>query len=338
MKKLTIFLLPLVIFYSCSSKKNDNNVTPITSGVTTYAGNAVPGLVNGTGANAEFNQPVDMVIDATGNVFVTEQGNNDIRVIAPGGVVTTYAGTGVSGYKDGPIATAQFDNPQGMVLDGGGNLYVADAGNNVIRVISNAGTVSTYAGTTISGYKDGALAVAQFASPVGLAIDKSKNIYVTDFGNNVIRKISSTGTVSTFAGSGAQGFSNAAGTLATFNGPTGITMDNSYNLYVAEAANSAVREITPAGAVSTFAGSLTGPQRLAVDPSGNVYVSCSTNTIIKINSGGKVSTLAGSGTPGFLDATLLTSEFDSPLGLITNASGVLLVADYQNNRIRIVTP
>lgn len=321
------------------SKSKTSNVAPMTTGaVTTYVGNGTGGLVNASGTGAELNLPSDLAVDASGNLYITEQGNNDIRVVAPGGAVITLAGNGTKGYVDGAGTTAEFNIPEGVVLDAGGNVYVADSQNNVIRRITPAGVVSTYAGNGTKGYVDGPAATAEFSDPTGLAIDKARNIYVTDAFNNVIRKISSTGTVSTFAGSGSSGSANGTGSAASFQLPTGITIDGSNNLYVTESVNSDIREITPTAQVTTFATGLAGPVRVTVDGSSNLYVSGSGNIIQKVTNTGTVSNYAGNGTPGYSDGSLLQSEFNQPLGLISNSQGVVIVADYSNNRIRVVTP
>jgi sugar lactone lactonase YvrE len=339
MKKLFIPALAFAsLFFGCSkSKPADNNPAP-TAAVTTYIGNGTPGLVNASGTGAELNQPVDVTVDLAGNVYISEQGNNDIRKVAPGGSVSTLAGKGTAGYKDGPGVDAQFNVPEGIVVDNAGNIYVADSQNNVIRQITPAGVVSTYAGNGTSGHVDGPGATAEFSRPTGLAIDKARNIYVTDFGNNVIRKISATGLVTTFAGNGSAGLTDGAGTVAEFHNPGGITIDGSNNLFVTETVNSDVREITPSGQVSTFATGLNGPVRITIDGSSNLYVTSTNHIIQKVSSGGTVSTYAGNGTPGYIDSTPLQSQFNTPIGVFSNPQGVLIVSDYGNNRIRVVAP
>lgn len=176
--------------------------------VSTFAGTGTPGLVNGPLTSAEFDGTANIVFDGTGDLFVADEENNVIREITSAGNVITLAGTGIAGYQDGPATTAQFDYPEGMVIDANGNLYVADGHNNVIRkIVISTGVVSTYAGIAgTSGFNNGALTSATFNDPYGLALDASGNIYVADILNNCIRKITvSTGTVSTYAGSGTQG-------------------------------------------------------------------------------------------------------------------------------------
>ncbi len=338
MKKLFIIIgLPLGLLYGCG--KSTPSVTPTqTNGVTTYVGNGTAGLVNGSGTGAELNLPIDLTVDVSGNLYVSEQGNNDIRKVAPGGSVVTFAGNGTAGYKDGAATVAEFSSPAGVVADDVGNLYVADAQNNVIRKITPAGDVSTFAGNGTQGYLDGAGTAAEFSHPAGLAIDKARNIYVADLSNNVIRKISSGGVVSTYAGNGAAGSANGASGSASFHGPSGVTVDASGNVYVAESANGDIREISTGGQVTTFATGLLSPVRVTIDGASNLYASCGNNTIQKIDNTGKVSAYAGSGSPGFSDASLLTSEFSTPAGVIADTQGVVIVADYNNNRIRVVTP
>lgn len=332
-----LIILPAICYYGCNKSNSVPTLPVISTGhVVTYLGTGTAGLQNGTGANVEFNLPTDLALDASGNIYVAEQGNNVIRKISPSGEVATYAGDGKAGYKDGPASTAEFNAPEGMVVDNTGNLYVADSKNNVIRVISQTGQVSTYAGTTTQGYKDGANTSAQFSSPNGLAIDKAGNLYVADYLNNAIRKIASGGGVSTYAGSGTVGLNNGAATTATFNAPSGLAIDASNNLYVADAGNNAVRQISSGGQVSTLASGLNAPSRVGVDMSGNVYFSAGNNTIQKIASGGKVTNYAGNGTAGYIDDGLLTSEFNTPLGLIVSVAGTILVADSKNNMLRLL--
>jgi sugar lactone lactonase YvrE len=338
MKKLFIASLALAsLFYGCSKSKPDVNPTQ-TNGVTTYVGNGTPGLVNGSGTGAELNEPVDLAVDASGNLYISDEGNNVIRKVAPGGAVTTFAGDGTAGYKDGAGTAAEFNGPEGIVIDETGNVYVADSQNKVIRKITSSGVVSTYAGSGTSGYLDGPGTTAEFATPNGLAIDKSRNIYVADVSNNVIRKISSGGTVSTYAGTGAAGSANGAASSASFHFPSGVTVDPSGNLFVVETANGDVREISTGGQVTTFATGLLGPIRVTIDGASSLYASCGDNTIQKIDNTGKVSTYAGSGSPGYSDGSLLLSQFTEPAGLIANTQGVVIVADYGNNRIRVLTP
>ncbi|WP_295671361.1 NHL repeat-containing protein [uncultured Mucilaginibacter sp.] len=261
-----------------------------TAAVSTFAG-STEGFANGTGTYALFNQPTGVAVDGAGNIYVADNINHLIREISPAGVVTTLAGSGARGNTNGPAAGASFSFPQGVAVDATGNVYVADYGNNLIRKISNTGMVSTLAGKDSAGANNGADTTATFNQPTGVAVDAAGNIYVADEGNNLIREISPAGVVSTFAGSGALGANNGTGTKASFNGPTGVAVDASGNVYVADYGNNIVREITPAGVVSTLGVSGTsasklfkGPYGVAVDAAGNVYVAdYGYNTILKIS-------------------------------------------------------
>jgi streptogramin lyase len=289
-------------------RKMDN-----TGMVSTLAGKGgIQGSVNGLDTAAKFNKPFGVATDAAGNVYVADAGNNLVRKVAPGGLVSTFAGTGVAGAANGPD-TATFNSPLGVALDGTGNVYVADYENNLIRKITPAGVVSTLAGTGAAGADDGAGTVATFNLPESLTVDAAGNVYVVDNGNNLIRKITPSGVVSTLAGNGQVGSANGTGTAASFHSPFGIAIDGSGNLYITDAGNNQVRKISPAGVVTTFAGSgtrgannATGaaasfntPSGVAVDASGNVYVADENNNLIrKITTAGAVSTIASRSSKG----------------------------------------
>ncbi|HLH57433.1 MAG TPA: hypothetical protein VKY92_27890, partial [Verrucomicrobiae bacterium] len=272
--------------------------------------------------------------------------------------VSTLAGqAGVQGAADGPVKLAQFNSPQGVAVDNGGNVYVADTGNQVIRKIQPGGTVTTLAGSAGSaGSDDGMGNAARFNSPAGIAVDAAGTLYVADQLNSTIRKITVDGLVTTLAGSAGQsGSQDGHGALARFNHPCAIAVDCFGNLYVADTGNNSIREISADGTVTTVAGatgiagaldgptgqaSFDRPSGIAVDFDGLVYVSDQGNsTIRRIVPGGSVTTLAGAAhTPGFMDGLNANARFSLPAGLAVDASGILYVADPNNSTIRQINP
>lgn len=310
--------------------------------VSTLAGNGGSDFIDGLGSAAFFDSPQGITVGAAdGNIYVADSFNSAIRKVTTAGDVVTYSGNGEIGYVDGPIATAQFYAPQSLVTDASGNTYVADYGNNNIRKITPDGVVSTFAGSGDAGYADGTGTKATFNSPRGLAIDGSGNIFVADLGNNLIRKITPAGIVTTFAGSrGASYLDNAVPTSATFNKPNGIAIDANNNIYVAEALNHAIRKITPAGVVTTFAGGnkqialLGGPSAIVFDKSGNLFVADQNGRILEITAAKVLKVIAGNGTAGFAEGVGAAGIFNSPQGIAVDASNNVYVADYYNNRIR----
>ena len=213
--------------------------------VSTYSGNGTPGFVSGSAKDAQFRQPISMVFDSSGNMYVSDHSNHCIRKITPDGIVTRFAGSGTPTWVDGTGAGASFKHPVGLAIDSANHIYVADQSNHCIRKITTpGGVVSTIAGTNTAGYVDGTGAAARFRQPYGLVLDSNRNIYVGDFANNRIRKITQAGVVTTIAGSGMGGFINGLGYAASFNGPYGIAMDNTGSLYVAEWNNHSIRKLT----------------------------------------------------------------------------------------------
>jgi sugar lactone lactonase YvrE len=324
--------------------------------VSTLAGTGAIGLDNGTGATATFNKPRGVAVDTSGFVYVTDYSNNVIRKISPDGVVSTLAGEGSIGLSNGSGATATFSSPYGLAVDSSGFVYVSDYNNDLIRKISPEGVVSTLAGAGFAGYGNGAGSNARFYGPSGVVLDSSGHLYVSDYLNRLIRKVSNAGVVSTVAGGAAQltGSADGTGATASFFNPAGIAMDSSGHLYVADSYNHRIRKISPEGVVSTLAGTVacynnflegTGatakfyfPTGVAVDTSGNVFVADQLNHRIRmITSAGVVSTLAGVGWSGHADGTGATARFNYPYGVAIDNSGNLYVADNTNNQIRKIT-
>lgn len=302
--------------------------------VTTYAGTGSFGSTNGTALNASFGnptrltidinnniyvadrdnnkirkisstgvvstlssglfQPNGVTIDPAGNIFVADAGSNSIKKITPQGNLSTYAGDGQARLTNGPASNASFSYPYAVVNDTQGSLFVADAANNAIRKISAQGIVSTVAGNGSVGFANGNGSSALFRAPNCVALDAQGNIYVSDPGNNMIRKISN-GVVSTFAGSLSAGSANGASANATFNNPCGVCLDAAGNTYVADLGNNQIR---------------------------------------KIDKSGMVSTLAGSGNPGATNGIGTTASFNKPNDVQSDNKGYLFVTDYGNSLIR----
>ncbi|MGJ7529613.1 NHL repeat-containing protein [Variovorax sp. GB1P17] len=264
--------------------------------VSTLAGSGAAGSDNGTGTAASFNFPGGVAVDASANVYVADTSNHLIRKITPAGAVSTLAGSGDRGSVDDTGTAASFAFPQGVTVDASGNVYVADSSNHLIRMITPAGVVSTLAGSGAGGLANGTGTAASFNLPSGVAVDASGNVYATDWGNGMIRKITPARVVSTLAGSGAVGSNNGTGTAASFFVPQGVAVDASGNLYVVDQYNQLIRKITSTGVVSTLAGlvgvegsangaataaSFKYPTGVAVDASGNVYVADTNNNLIR---------------------------------------------------------
>lgn len=316
--------------------------------VSTLAG-STPGFADGATDSAQFNDPLAIAADASGDLFVADSGNDRIREIAHAGDVTTLAGSSY-GSLDGPVASARFADPTGIALDASGDILVADTGNNRIRMIAN-GQVSTLAGGA-AGYADGSGSAAEFQNPAGMAVGPGRTLYVADTGNDCIREVSPSGQVTTLAGEpGKPGLADGSPSQTQFNGPMALAYDPVHQiLYVADTGNHSIREIRADGTVSTLAGSgafgdsdgtgsaatFDGPSGIAVDAAGNVFVAdTNNNTIREIAPSGLVRTIAGSGYEGNADEIGLAAEFSAPAGLAIGEGGVL-VCDSGNGRIRLV--
>ncbi len=230
--------------------------------ITTIAGTGVAGYTGNDSAAtlAAMFRPTGIVTDAAGNIYFTDNGNYAVRKISLAGIITTVAGTGVSGYSGdgGPATAAQLTAPEGLGIDAFGNLYVPDGGAHCIRKVSVSGIITTIVGTGAPGYSGdgGAATAAQLNKPVDVAVDSAGNIYCTDQNNNVIRKIDRTGVITTIAGTGVMGYwgDNGPATAALLNRPAGVFADDSGRIYFADFFNNSVRKIDAGGTITTVAG------------------------------------------------------------------------------------
>jgi sugar lactone lactonase YvrE len=276
--------------------------------VTTFAGTGAPGFADGSGATAQFNEPVGVAFDGTGTLFVSDSLNHRIRAITPAGEVRTYSGTGEPGFTDGVAIAARFSTPWGIAVDAGGILYVADRDNNRIRKVALNGEVSTLAGTGVPGATNGAGSVAQFDKPLSIALDAAGSVYVTEATSHAIRRLTPDGTTSIFAGSAATpGFVNGTAAAAKFTSPAGLTVDAGGSIFVADKGNHSIRKLTN-----------------------------------MIGAGGVVSvnvvTFAGTGVPGSLDGLKNIAQFDNPISVVATPDRGAVVGELTQSTIRKLTP
>ncbi len=327
-----------------------------TAVVTTIAGSGIKGSENGFKNIAQFNWPTGVALLRDMDIYVADFGNNLIRKIGNDSYVSTYAGTGNTGYRDGRSEQVMFKGPDNIDIDREGNIYVADADNYRIRKITPEGIVTTIAGSGKMGFADGIGAKAQFAYPTGVAADSFDNLYIADRGSNSIRKIDKNGMVTTIAGNGVPAYSDGIGKASHFNNPISVVLDNTaLNLFIADSGNNIIRKINlTTTRVTTFAGSkdripgyrdgkgsdamFSWPTGLAIDVFGNLYVADSNNNRIrKISPEAVVSTIAGTTIAGFRDGLGHYSQFNFPTGLYADKLGNIYVADSGNNRIRKIS-
>ncbi len=345
--------------YFCDTENHAiRKVTPA-GVVTTFAGiSGISGYADAVSAYALFKRPKGICRDAAGNFYVSDTGNYIIRKIATDGLVSTLAGVvEMNGYLDGQGTAAIFNQPMGIVVDAGGNLFVADYNNHAIRRIDPAGNVTTFAGHgALAGHTDATGTDAFLFWPVGLAIDGNSNLYVSEWGNSILRKITPGAVVTTLAGTAlSPGSADGTGSAARFNQPAGMCFDPAGNLLLADSGNHTIRRVTPAGVVTTpfgqagIAGFLdarnnealfTSPNGVVARPGGIPLVFDTGNDLIRsISVDGVVTTLAG--TPvraGSTDGDLFHALFSMPQGLAMGPGGNIYVADTGNHTVRKISP
>ena len=337
--------------------------------IQTVAGSGVqgtnPGGIPATSANMTI--PTGVAVDSAGDLFIAEEDNHIVQEVnAQTGLITTVAGTGTAGYNgDGiPATSAQLNFPTGVALDPAGDIFIADAGNNLIREV-NAGTglISTIAGTGTAGYNGDGIAAtsAELNQPLNIAFDSAGNLFIADWGNNLVREVNAaTGLISTIAGTGAAGYNGdgIAATSAELNGPTSVVADASGDVFIAEGDGGRVREVNAStGLISTVAGTgtygyngdgisatsaqLAEPEGIALDAAGNLFIADNGNQRIReVNATTHlISTVAGTGVAGYNgDGIAATSaELSYPVGVAVDAAGDLFIGDLLNNRVREVT-
>ncbi len=320
----------------------------------------------GPATTAQLTFPGGLAFDSNGNLYIADSSNSRIRMISVNGIISTVAGNGNAAYSGdgGPATAASLSIPGSVAIDSGGNLLIADTDNNLIRKVSPAGIITTVAGNWLKGLPgifsgDGGPALsASLHLPYGVALDSSGNICVSDQDNRRVRRITVSGIINTIAGNGISNFAGDGGsaTQATLDFPTAVKVDSAGNLYIADSMNHRVRKVTPAGTITTVAGNgtpgfsgdggpatnaqLNTPTSIAVDGSGNIYISDSLNLRIRrVAPSGTINTYAGNGTYGYSGdgGPAIDASFTFPRGLSADRSGNLYLADSQNNRVRMIT-
>ena len=346
--------ITLSVFAFCLNTNAQIITTVCGNGTSAYTGDG------GQATAEELAAPLQAIFDATGNMYIADADNNVIRKVTTTGIISTVAGNGTGGYSgDGGAATAaEMNYPQGIVFDAAGNLYISDAGR-IRKVVLSTGIITTFAGDGTGNYGgDGGQATAAGLDPIGLTIDTHGNMYVADWNNQRIRKINTSGIISTVAGTGTFGFSGDGGqaTAAELFYPGEVVIDATGNLYISDEVNMRIRKVSAPGIITTIAGNgtqgysgdgglainaeLYQPTGLALDASGNLYIADElSNRIRKVTTSGIITTIAGNGTQSYSGdgGQATAAELNYPGGVSFDAAGNLYIADSDNYRIRKVT-
>jgi uncharacterized protein (TIGR03437 family) len=352
------------IYFSDTGLSMVLKVSAVTGVISIVAGN---GLSNGGGdgglaVGASLGYPMGLAFDSAGNLYIADRDAGVVRKVDTNGIITTVVGAGGGGFSGdgGPATQALLSGPHGVAVDESGNLYIADYGNNRIRMVTaSTGIITTIAGSNTIGFAgDGGPATkATFWLPTGIAVDSSGNVYIADTYNHVIRKINTSGIISTIAGSnqGGYGGDNGPATKADLAAPQSVTLDASGNLYIGDTANERIRYVNPSGIITTIAGTGTAgfsgdgalatgatfgnPVGLAVDASGAVYVADLNNgRVRRFAVGGAITTFAGTVTSVGDGGPSIQSRLNRPSSVAVDSSANLYIADPTANRVRKVTP
>ena len=342
--------------------------------ITTVAGNGTHAYSGDGGAatDASLNAPSSVAVDASDNQFIADYSNNRIRKVSTNGIITTVAGNGVRAYSgDGGVATAaSLSMPFGVAVDLSGNLFIADRNNARIRKVDTNGIITTVAGGGMPTYPNigdgGAATNASLNNPQDVAVDVSGNLFIADANDFRIREVNTNGIITTVAGNGTNGYSgdNGAATNASLKIPSGVAVDASGNLFIADFANNCVRQVSTSGIITTFAGggtptnypsigdggaatngALLNPERVATDTTGNLFIADNGfDRIREVNTNGIITTIAGNGAGAPLggaysgDGGVATNaSLNGPRSVTVDAYGNLFIADAINGRIRKVT-
>jgi uncharacterized protein (TIGR03437 family) len=328
--------------------------------ITTVAGSGPPGTKGdgGPATEALLNKPAGIAVDDGGNLYIADTNNHRIRKVTTDGRITTICGTGTAtfGGDGGAASRAGLNGPTGVALDAGGTLYIADSGNERIRRVTPAGTISTVAGNGVAGFAGdrGPATAAQLNNPVSVAVDASGNLYIADRSNNRVRRVTPAGAIESIAGTGVAGYSgdNLSATMAQLNAPAGVALDAAGNLYVSE--NWRLRRITPAGIILSVAGGSTfgfggdggpaisaqldAPQGIAFDQVGNLYLADQANhRVRRITPAGIINTVAGGGDLGD-GGPATAARFYYPRALAADQAGNVYLVDNNGRRVRRFTP
>ena len=350
-------------FYVSDQNNHRIRMVSTTGIITTVAGTGTAGYSgDGVAANtASLNSPAGLTVDGSGNLYIADQNNHRIRKVSAGGTIATVAGDGIGIYNGdgGAATTTSLYSPSGVMIDGMGNLYIADALNHRVRKVATSGIITTVAGngTVNYGGDGGPATTASLYNPVGVAFDGTGNFYIADQQNHRIRKVATSGIITTVAGNGlfTYGGDGGAATAANLANPSGVAVDGTGNLYIADALNQRIRKVATNGIITTVAGngtigfsgdggtataaSLNNPVGIAVDAAGNLYIADSQNNRIRqVTTSGIISTVAGTGTTGYGGdgGAATAASFNYTAGVALDGNGNLYIADQGNHRIRKV--
>jgi sugar lactone lactonase YvrE len=352
------------LFFADNANNRIGVITP-NGIINTVAGTGVAGFTGdgGPAAAAQLRAPHSVAVDSSGNIFIADSSNVRIRKIDATGVITTVAGNGTAGFSGdgGPALNAQIAIPEGIAVDGSGNLFIAEPNNSRVREVTTDGKINTIAGNGTAGFSgDGGPAIgAQLFLPYGVAIDSSGGVLISDLNNGRIRRVDTSGNINTVAGSAVRGFAGDGGaaTSAQMVSPYRVAVDEGGNLLIADGGNQRVRKVSTAGIISTVAGNGTAgfsgdggpatsaqlnlPYGVALDAAGNLFIAEQNNNRVRVvNPSGVITTFAGTGTAGFSGdgGPAGSAQLRNPSDIVVDPSGNTFIADSTNYRVRKVAP